>query len=41
MPQIVAAPDLLDNPIVFANPAFQNLCGYAMQSRHASEPPAT
>jgi PAS domain S-box-containing protein len=28
MPQIVTDPNLPDNPIVFANRAFQNLCGY-------------
>ncbi|MBE7200630.1 MAG: PAS domain S-box protein, partial [Parafilimonas terrae] len=29
MPQIITDPNLPDNPIVFANRAFQNLCGYA------------
>ena len=28
MPQIITDPNLPDNPIVFANRAFQNLCGY-------------
>ena len=28
MPQIITDPDQPDNPIVFANRAFQNLCGY-------------
>jgi PAS domain S-box-containing protein len=28
MPQIITDPNLHDNPIVFANRAFQNLCGY-------------
>ncbi|SFV06948.1 hypothetical protein SAMN02799631_04494 [Methylobacterium sp. 174MFSha1.1] len=28
MPQIVTDPNLPDNPIVFADRAFQNLCGY-------------
>jgi PAS domain S-box-containing protein len=29
MPQIVTDPNLPDNPIVFANRAFQDLCGYS------------
>ncbi|MEE7441871.1 PAS domain S-box protein [Methylobacterium oryzae] len=28
MPQIITDPNLPDNPIIFANRAFQNLCGY-------------
>jgi PAS domain S-box-containing protein len=31
MPQIVTDPNLPDNPIVFANRAFQDLCGYSAE----------
>ncbi|GJD75368.1 PAS domain S-box protein [Methylobacterium goesingense] len=31
MPQIVTDPNLPDNPIVFANRAFQDLCGYGAE----------
>ncbi|GJD28799.1 Sensor histidine kinase RcsC [Methylobacterium adhaesivum] len=31
MPQIVTDPNLPDNPIVFANRAFQDLCGYTAE----------
>jgi len=31
MPQIVTDPNLPDNPIVFANRAFQELCGYSAE----------
>ncbi|WP_027173800.1 PAS domain S-box protein [Methylobacterium sp. 10] len=31
MPQIITDPNLPDNPIVFANRAFQDLCGYSAE----------